>query len=51
MVVVVFDEAVLGAIDTFAVEQGAGREAAKDLDNGIIHEVGQCCNTQNSTTN
>ena len=42
MVVVVFDEVVLGAIDIFAAEQGAGGEAAEDLDNGIIHEVGQC---------
>jgi hypothetical protein len=42
MVVVVLDEAVLGATDTFAVEQGAGGEAAEDLDNGIIHEADQC---------
>ena len=42
MVVVVRDEAVLGEIDTFPVEQGVGREVAKDLDNGIIHEAGQC---------
>ena len=40
MVVVVLDEAVLGVIDTFVVEQGEGGEAAKDLDNGIIYEVG-----------
>ena len=31
MVVVVLDEAVLGAIDTFVAEQGAGGEAAEDL--------------------
>jgi len=42
MVVVVRDEAVLGATDTFATEQKAGREAAEDLDNGIIREAGQC---------
>ena len=30
MVVVVRDEAVLGAIDTFTAEQGAGREAEQD---------------------
>ena len=42
MVVVVRDEAVLGATDTFAVEQGAGREAVEDLNNGIIHEASQC---------
>ena len=28
--------------DTFAIEQGAGREAAKDLENDILHGVGQC---------
>ena len=42
MVVVVLDEVVLGAIDTFIVEQEAGREVAEDLDNDIVHEVGQC---------
>ena len=42
MVVVVRDEAVLGATYTFAVEQGAGREAVEDLDNGIVREAGQC---------
>jgi hypothetical protein len=42
MVVVVRDEAVLGATNTFAAEQGAGGEVAEDLDNGIIREVGQC---------
>ena len=39
MVVVVLDEAVPGATDTFAAEQGATREAAEDLDNGIIREA------------
>ena len=42
MVVVVRDEAVLGAIGTFVVEQGAGREATDDLDNGIVREASQC---------
>jgi hypothetical protein len=42
MVVVVRDETVLGAIDTFVVEQGAGEEAVEDLDNDIIREAGQC---------
>ena len=42
MVVVVLDEAVLEATDTFVAEQGAGAEVAEDLDNGIIHEAGQC---------
>ena len=42
MVLVVRDEAVPGATDTFAVEQGAGREAVEDLNNGIVHEAGQC---------
>ena len=32
MVVVVRDEAVPGVTDTFAIEQGAGGEAMKDLD-------------------
>ena len=42
MVVVVLDEAVLGATNTFAAEQGAGREAVEDLDNGIVREASQC---------
>jgi hypothetical protein len=42
MVVVVLDEAVLGMIDTFAAEQGAGGEATEDHDNGIVREAGQC---------
>jgi hypothetical protein len=33
---VVRDEAVLRAIDTFATEQGAGGEAMKDLENDIL---------------
>ena len=36
------DEASLGAIDTFAAEQGVGREVAEDLENDILHEAGQC---------
>ena len=39
---VVRDEASLGATDTFVVEQGAGGEAAEDLDKDIVHEAGQC---------
>ena len=31
MVVVVLDEAVLGATDTFAAKQGAGEEAVENL--------------------
>ena len=42
MVVGVRDEVFLGAIDTFAAEQGAGGEAAKDLQNDILCEAGQC---------
>ena len=42
MVVVVLDEAVLEATDTFTVEQGAGGEAVEDLDNGIVREASQC---------
>ena len=40
MVVVVLEEVVPGATDTFAAEQEAGKEAVEDLDNGIILEVG-----------
>ena len=40
MVVLVLDEAVLGVIGTFATEQGASGEVAKDLDNDIVHDVG-----------
>ena len=39
---VVQDEASLGATDTFAAEQGAGGEAMEDLDKDIVHEAGQC---------
>ena len=28
--------------DTFAAEQGAGREVAEDLENDILREAGQC---------
>ena len=42
MVVVVLDEAVPGAIGTFAVEKRAGGEAAEDLNNSIVREAGQC---------
>jgi hypothetical protein len=42
VVVVVLDEAVLGATDTFTTEQGAGGETAEDLENGIVREAGQC---------
>ena len=42
MVVVVRDEAVLVATNTFVAEQGAGEEAAEDLDSGIVREAGQC---------
>jgi hypothetical protein len=42
MVVVVRDEEVLGATNTFIAEQGARREATEDLDNDIICEAGQC---------
>ena len=42
MVVVVLDEAVLEATDTFAAEQGAIGEAMEDLDNGIVCKAGQC---------
>ena len=41
MVVVVLDEVVPAATDTFTAEQGASGEAAEDLDNGIIREAGQ----------
>ena len=41
MVVGVRDEVFPGATDTFAAEQGEGGEAAEDLKNEILHEVGQ----------
>ena len=40
--IVVRDEAVLGATDTFTAEQEAGGEAVEDLKNDILHEAGQC---------
>ena len=40
MVVGVRDEVFLGATDTFA--RAIGREAAEDIDNGIVREAGQC---------
>ena len=42
MVVGVQDEVFLGATDTFAAEQGAGREATEDLKNDIVREDGHC---------
>ena len=42
MVVGVQDEFFLGATNTFTAEQGAGGEAVEDLENGILHEAGQC---------
>ena len=42
MVVVVLDEAVPGATNTFVAEQGVSKEAAEDLDNVIVCEAGQC---------
>ena len=39
---VIRDEVSLGATDTFAAEQGVGREAAEDLENDILCEAGQC---------
>jgi hypothetical protein len=40
MVVVVLNEAVLGATDTFAAEQGANGETTEDLNNSIACEAG-----------
>ena len=39
---VVRDEVFSGATDIFAAEQGAGGEAAEDLNNSIVREAGQC---------
>ena len=39
---VVQDEASLGARDTFAEEQGAGGEVAEDLHKDIVHKASQC---------
>ena len=41
VVVGVRDEVFPGATDTFAAEQGAGGEAAEDLENEMLHEAGQ----------
>jgi hypothetical protein len=41
-VIVILDEAVPGAADTFVAEQGVSREVAKDLYNSIVREAGQC---------
>ena len=38
---VVRDEAFLGATYTFAAEQRASQEAVEDLNNGIVREAGQ----------
>jgi hypothetical protein len=40
MVVVVLDEAILRATDTFAAEQGVGEEAVEDLNTDIVREAG-----------
>ena len=42
MVVVVLDEVVPGATDTFVAEQGVDGEEAEDLNNGNVREAGQC---------
>ena len=42
MVVVVLDEVVPAATDTFTAEQEANGEAVEDLDNVIIHEADPC---------
>ena len=39
---VVRDESLLGAIDTFVGEQGVGREVSEDLQNKILCEASQC---------
>ena len=39
---VVGDEAVPGATNTFAGKQGAGGEAVEDLQNKILCEAGLC---------
>ena len=36
------DEVFLGATDTFAGKQGAGGDAAEDLENKILYEAGLC---------
>jgi hypothetical protein len=40
--IVVQDDTIAGAIDTFVAEQGMGGEAMEDLDNDIIRDAGQC---------
>jgi hypothetical protein len=40
--IVVRDEVLLGATDTFTAEQGASGEVVEDLDNDIVREAGQC---------
>ena len=42
MVVGVLNEVFPGVTNTFATEQGAGREVAEDLENDILCEAGQC---------
>jgi hypothetical protein len=39
---VVKDEALPRVTDTFAREQGAGEEAAEDLQNNVLCEASQC---------
>jgi hypothetical protein len=39
---VVRDEALSGATNTFEGEQGVGGEAAEDLQNKILREASQC---------
>jgi hypothetical protein len=39
---VVRDEELLGATDTFAAAQGAGREAVKNVKKEIVYEAGHC---------
>ena len=39
---VVQDETFLGAIDTFAAEQGVGMEAAEDHGKDFVHEHSSC---------
>ena len=39
---VVGDEALLGAIDKFAAAQGAGWEAAENVEKEIVCEAGHC---------
>jgi hypothetical protein len=41
-IVGVRDEVVSGATDTFVATQGAGGEAAEDLDNDMVYEASHC---------